>query len=212
MENSQWPETLRGFKELHPQALESQPRDFTMRLSPASDGLEMLVDSLSHPLSLLQAWTSFFEPLENNCRVERPIFKRYNTPGVMGISVSFQFRRGAIRVSSQVDLVRQIEQPRIASYSLNGFMAERLVDMRDYSMFLSDSNRRVALADPLALRVARFVSELRLKLGGKSFSEPGEKELPQATEAHELGSRMVMLEKLTESFVDYNSRSDFALD
>lgn len=212
MENSQWPETLRGFLDLHPKAMKSQPRDFTMRLSPASEGLEMIVDSLSHPISLLQAWTSFFEPFEQNCRVERPTFKRYNTAGVMGISVSFQFRRGAIRVSARVDLVRQIEQPRVANYSLNGFMAERLVDMSDYSMFLSDSDRRVALVDPLTLRVARFVSELRLKLGGRPRPALDEKELPQATGAGELGSRMAMLEKLTNTFVDYNSRSDFALD
>lgn len=212
MENSQWPETLKGFLELHPEALDCRPREFSMRLSPRSEGLEMIVDSLSHPLSLLQAWTAYFDPAEQDCRVESPTFKRYNLSGVMGISVSFQFVRGSAAVSASVDLVQQVEQPRIASYSLNGFVAERLVDMSDYSMFFSDRGRRIALEDPLTLRAARFARELQLRIESTTVLNDDETELPQATEARELKSRMVMLEELVEAFVDYNSHRKYAVD
>jgi len=54
-ENCQWPFALSGFERLHPGSLAAPPRELRMELQPASHGLAALGDSLSHPLSLLQA-------------------------------------------------------------------------------------------------------------------------------------------------------------
>ena len=68
-ENCQWPYTLEAFEALQPGVLSATPRRFEMELAPSVSGPPMLVDSLSHPLSVLQALAPAEKP-----RIEAPRF------------------------------------------------------------------------------------------------------------------------------------------
>lgn len=200
IENSQWPETLAGFEALHPGVLKEAPSRFHMRLSPSSMGVDMLVDSLSHPLSLLQAWCSLSSDSTEADRVENASFKQGESEGEPAVWLTFGFCRGHIRVAAEIELVRQVQQPRRACFALNGRLAERLVDMSDYSMLFADGDRRVALEDPLALRVARFVEALHGKLDAAPPADCRHRMPPRAASPAELGARMEMLEQLVGAF------------
>jgi predicted dehydrogenase len=205
VENCQWPDTLASFEELHPGALGERPERFAMRLSPGGSGESMLIDSLSHPLSLLQAWLP--APASEGSvrdRVENASFLELEEAGEPAIEIHFDFLRGALRVPSLVRLVRQQGQPRRAGYALNARRAERVVEMVDYSMFFRDGERRVAMADPLATRMACFVDLLRnYELRGQTSGPP---QTPRAhtsrrvTTADELVARVEMLEALVAAY------------
>ena len=198
VENCQWPDTLADFSALHPGVLDEAPERFSMRLSPSGNGESMLVDSLSHPLSLLQAWVPIGESTQEDW-VEKATFQLYTEDNEPAIAANFDFLRGDARVVCRVDLVRQREQPRRAGYALNGRRAERLVEMADYSMFFRDGERRVAMADPLATRMKLFVSWLRRQMGGlPPVSEPHMSQ--RVTTPLELVARVQMLEDLVGAF------------
>jgi len=171
-----------------------------MRLSPSSVGVEMLVDSLSHPLSLLQAWCSLTSEQPEDDRVKNTSFQRGESEGEPAVWLAFEFCRGQRRVAAEIELVRQTQQPRRACFALNGYWAERLVDIRDYSMLFADGDRRVALEDPLALRVARFVEALHWKLDAAPPADCRHRMPPRAASPAELGARMEMLEQLVGAF------------
>ncbi len=198
VENCQWPDTLPAFSALHPGALDEKPEHFSMRLSPSSAGESMLVDSLSHPLSLLQSWVPAAGSRQQD-RVEKATFASFEERGDPAVTVRFDFLRGDFRVVCRVDLVRQREQPRRAGYALNRRRAERLVEMADYSMFFRDGERRVAMADPLATRMRLFVDWLRRQMGGLP-PDPEPHMSQRVTTPLELVARVQMLEDLVGAF------------
>ncbi|NNL84060.1 MAG: Gfo/Idh/MocA family oxidoreductase [Myxococcales bacterium] len=205
VENCQWPDTLASFEELHPGALGERPEQFSMRLSPSGEGESMLVDSLSHPLSLLQAWLPVLSGEDtNDDRVENASLLEFEESGAPAIEIRFDFLRGALRVPSRVQLVRQQSQPRRAGYALNARRAERVVEMSDYSMFFRDGERRVAMADPLATRMECFVDLLRgCELRGQTSGPPPapkSRTSRRVTTADELVARVQMLEALVAAY------------
>ncbi len=154
MENCQWPETLPAFERLHPGALDAPPRRFAMRLSPVTVDARGLVDSLSHPLSLLQALAP--DPAAELADVEYgPL------PGRAGaLRLAFRLRGPGCDVAAEVELVPGAGPPREAAYAVDGRRAERTIDPDDYSMRFADGDRAVDVPDPLGLRVARFAAAL----------------------------------------------------
>jgi hypothetical protein len=131
---TQWPFTLPGFRALHPDADLAAPRRFEMRLSPVSLGLDMVVDSLPHPLSMLRALVG---PGTARLLSARPL--------------------GA--AAEAATLAFAYDQPRPAWYAVDGFRAERLVHLPSYAMeLLSPDGRRVAIADPLERLVGDFLA------------------------------------------------------
>jgi len=152
-ENCQWPCTLPAFRSLHPDAPD-QPGDVTMWLGPTSTGRRMLVDALSHPLSLLQA----LFPGEGRGigDVEFSTLR----PDAGTLDLRFRFLRDAGSVGVRVELRSTPQQPRPAGYSLDGFRAERRVRMEDYALFFDDGGRSVPVPDPMERLVADFVAVL----------------------------------------------------
>ena len=146
-ENVQWPCTLAAFAELHPGVLGRRPRRFEMTLAPLTLGERGLVDSLPHPISLVQALDDFGEALP-----ERIVFDRRSDRLVIG------FRLAEIEV--EVTLVRTDETPRPAAYAVDGHRAVRRVEPSDYSIVFRDGDRRVPVSDPLRDRLAAFLEEL----------------------------------------------------
>ena len=170
MENVQWPLTLPAFFSLHPEAPRDRPRRFGMLLGPTSTGERMLVDSLSHPLSLMGAL------------------------GVSGAPTGITFREseGSLAVSfssadteAHIELRRAPEPPRPAAYEVDGYRAERRIHASDYRMEFVDGDRCVPLPDPLREQVAAFLLALR---------QPG----PVAD--HAIPARLAALRTIVEAY------------
>jgi predicted dehydrogenase len=185
VENCPWPMTLPAFDALHPGARPASPRAFEMRLSPSAGGVAMLVDSMSHPLSLLQAATG-----EDEARVEELTFETSDFPAGR-LDVSFRFAAGVTRVAALVRLGVVPGQPRPAGYALDGLRAERQVRMSDYSLSFADGGRTVPVPDPMAELVGRFVAAL-------ASGVPPEERL---REGRRIVARMRMLEEMTFALV-----------
>lgn len=178
-EHCQWPETLGAFEALHPGVLDEALESFEMELAPSSLGGEMLVDALSHPVSLLQAilerhasWMGWgdapsLEAVRFSTRSE----------DARRIDVELDLRDAMDEpIAARIRLTHTPNQPRPAAYAVNGRRADRIVDPADYSMRLADLSdpaapRYVPLLDPMQTAVAKFVAAVRR--GSDPEREPG---------------------------------------
>jgi predicted dehydrogenase len=191
-ENCQWPFALEAFRRLHPGTSEGAPRRFEMWLSPTSRGFQQLGDCLPHPLSLLQALVPGERP-----RIEKPTIKSVeNTPET---TVSFDYVSGSARVEVSVELRAGGPQPRAAGFAIDGARGDRVIQMPEYRMELSDGSRSVELPDPLTARIASFADELR--------SACSEGTVPSSAG---LSMRMTMLEALVAVWPMVDERSDLS--
>ncbi len=191
-ENCQWPFTLEAFRRLHPGTNQGAPRCFEMWLSPTSRGLQQLGDCLPHALSLLQALVPGGRPC-----IERPTIKSAeNTPET---TVCFDYVSGSARVEVSVELRAGGPQPRAAGFAIDGARGERVVQMSEYTMELSDGTRSVRLPDPLTARIASFAHELQ--------SVCSEGPVPSSSD---LSMRMAMLDTLAAVWPMVDERSDLS--
>lgn len=158
-EHCQWPETLPGYFRLHPGVEDEELRTFEMELAPTTTGEDLLVDAMSHPLSLLQ---ELLGPHRMGPRIRGLSFSTRDR-SAEDLTVAFDLEdavlRGPVRVS--VRLRRVPAPPRPAAYSVNGRRAERRIRLPEYAFSLADGEREVPLEDPMRLLVARFVGDLR---------------------------------------------------
>ena len=182
-ENCQWPFVLPAFNALHPGALAEPLERFEMWLSPTTLGEEMLRDSMSHPLSLLQALRP--DPAPGVGAIE---FRE--VPG--RLTVRAEYRTAAAAVPFEVEFQQSLSVPRKAGLAVNGRRAERLVRGGDYSMFFSSGDESVEIDDPLGILLGRFVRELA---SGSGSQGPGG---AFATEG--IASRMEMLQAVLQAY------------
>ncbi len=151
VESCQWPYTLPAYRVLHPDT--GPVERFAMRLSPASRGPRaMLGDSLSHPLSLLQALAPGATP-----RVERIQIEAAQGPA---LTIRFAYEAGSARVRCELRLVSQQQPPREAGYGVNGRWAERRIRPGDYTFHFADGAREVPVPDPLREQLRGFLAAL----------------------------------------------------
>ena len=135
---TQWPHTLPAFYALHPDAATGKIESFIMRLSPISTGPRMLLDSMSHPLSML-------ERLCGHARVQDVVVQFEGE----ACRVEFNYRG----VACMVGLQHRAEPPRPASYAINGCVVSRVIG-EDYEIYLEvPYGKRLPLRDPMPLRV-----------------------------------------------------------
>jgi len=158
----QWPLTLPSYRHLHPTVADAPVRHVEMWLSPTSGGAAMIADSLSHPLSLVQALTTPSGPIEGLC---------FSTVAQDAGRLEALFRVSTVEGGAvlRVRLARKREQPRPAGYALNGMAAERRVRMEDYALSFEHDGRTVPIPDPLAGLVAGFVAAVRDGAAGPDF-------------------------------------------
>ncbi len=155
VENAQWPATLPAFHALHPEAAGEPVRRFGMRMAPASTGVDMIGDALSHPLSVLQA----LRPADE-AHVEEPRFSTRD-PAATELSMTFRWVADGQPVDVLVELSTSPDQPREASLVVDGRRAHRLIRTADYAQFFASGARLVDVPDPLAKHLADFVLALR---------------------------------------------------
>jgi predicted dehydrogenase len=182
-ENCQWPYTLPAFERLHPGTLGAPPRHFAMLLQPAGRGVQMLADSLPHPLSLLQALAPGPSPSLGDVRFSS------TDPEAASVFVRFVYRAGHVEVQTEVELRPTEAHPRETRIEIDGRPARRLVSPHDYRLTFDAGGRAVALDDPLALLVSDFVSELQRDVGERS-----------ALRGREIIERMSLLEEIVAAY------------
>jgi hypothetical protein len=181
-ENCLWPHTLASFAKLYPGVLEEPLTSFSMRLSPISKGQRMLVDSISHPLSLLQALVP-----ESPGRILRP---RFEPRPSAGLAVHFTYETGAGPVAVEVVLVPAARPPRQAGYALNGHRVERRIRVSDYGLSFQADERSVPVPDPLRELLRGFLAELNeILTGGR-----------KPATSSEIAERMAMLQDIVDAF------------
>ena len=157
-ENCQWPHVLPAFEELHGRV--GQLRSFSMRLTPASRGAQMLGDALPHPLSLLQA----LDPCE--AATLEALRLSTSAPDAEEVVLEDDYTTRRTRVPIRVELIRGETLPREAGITINGRVARRRVRMDDYALFLGDGEREVPLKDPLDSLLGSFLADLGATLRG----------------------------------------------
>ena len=165
-ENCQWPFTLPAFRALHPDAPPGPPSRFAMRLSPTRSGLELIGDSLPHPVSMLQALAPDPGAQVGEIRVEAL------SPAREDADLRFTYRAAGGAVACEVVLRHGHSQPREASYSLDGRRAARALSLPAYTMELRDGKRSVPLPDPVTACLREFAVTLGEVLAGAVPPDP----------------------------------------
>ncbi len=155
-ENCQWPRLLPSFVELFgPESLHA-PTRFAMGLSPSSSGVDMGADSLSHPLSLLQAQ----DP--GPAHVSQVQVQMQAPEGPCQVQFCFHGPSRSLRCT--IHLQDSPQRPRPAWLQFDSSRADRLIRASDYAIFLVDGNRQVPAPDPMQIHLREFVTDLERSL------------------------------------------------
>lgn len=183
-ENCPWPYALPAFDRLHPGARAGmQVVEFEMSPSSSSPR-EMLVDTMSHPLSILQNWVVDAESrvsVRNWHRVEQ---------GHIELLLLFDAATRKRSIRTIVRLTTVPTQPRPMAIVIDERRAERRVQMPDYAMTFADGAREVPLPDPMAALVRHFVRVIR----------DGEPPDAAARRSRAIVNRLAMLHEIVSSF------------
>ena len=159
---TQWPHTLLTYDELYPGVRAEPLERFEMELGPASSGSDMVLDSASHPLSLLDALVGPGTVVDARVRYHaadtRHSGEDHSLKDLEGCDVDFGYRHARGRVESTLRLARCPKPPRPAAYGLNGHRVRRRVELPAYRQLLESSQRQVELPDPLQALVENFLS------------------------------------------------------
>jgi predicted dehydrogenase len=160
--NTQWPFTLPGFDALHPDARAKPLRRFEMHLGPTRVGYEALLDSGSHPLSMLYALAGA------SCAGLESVNVRFSDADRATMTCTFDYMPPASaaggvseKVKVEVRLTQHPEPPRPAGYAINGFAVNRQIQLPDYSLSFEAQGRTQALPDPLSAAVADVLTRIR---------------------------------------------------
>ena len=156
MESCQWPLLLSGLARLHPGQDFQRPRQVKMRLSPSPTGRAMMVDSLSHFLSVLQALAA----VDGNTRIAALEF-RGRGGAVDGLDLSLRLEGDDIQLVAELFLRQCPEQPRPAWIEVDGARIERQIRLPDYQISLAAGARKLSVDDPLAALVYGFAQSVR---------------------------------------------------
>ena len=148
---TQWPETLDEYYSLYPEVKGQPAERFEMLMGPAASGINGVIDSLPHVLSMVHCLTGIGEVQNPRAVIKNPEQMR----------VSFEYRHAAGCLEVAVDLIQTPESPRPAGYAINGHAVRRSIQLPEYQMMFSDeSGRQVVLEDPLKKRIRNFLADL----------------------------------------------------
>ncbi len=147
---TQWPETLDEYYSLYPEVKGQPVERFEMLMGPAASGINMVIDSLPHVLSMVHCLTGIGE-------VQNP---RAVTKNPEQLRISFEYRHGAGCLEVVVELVQTPQSPRPAGYAINGHAVRRSIQLPEYQMkFTGESGKEALLEDPLKKRIRNFLGD-----------------------------------------------------
>lgn len=155
-EACQWPWTLVAFRVLHSSFDLAGARRFAMRLAPPRGGAAGWIESLSHPLSLLQA------VVPGAAAVEEIRFRQAGPEE----RLEFDWVAAGRRVACAITLCPARAVPRAAEYAWDGRLCRRSVVEPGYRFFFDDGRwdgRRVPAEDPMRRLVEAFLARVRAR-------------------------------------------------
>ncbi len=148
--NSQWPFSLPFYETLCGPVSRQEASSFFIRLSPMASGKEMIPESVPHALSLL------YEVYGSGDMENLSIEKNNKTT-----RLTFGYRFSDGRCKSRIDLVQTLRQPREFSYGFGHKIVQRRLDLNNYDIFFTYSDKTIKITDPLALSVQDFLSAVQ---------------------------------------------------
>ncbi|MFM1873107.1 MAG: Oxidoreductase family, NAD-binding Rossmann fold [Planctomycetota bacterium] len=154
-ENCQWPEVRGAHLTLFPDLAGRRVSRIAMGLGPGAVGPRMIEDSLSHVLSVVQAWCplvagaapSHIEQSDGSAQAERNTL-RFLLPTA----------HGSVRV--ELHLTHSPSQPRPAWIDVDGCRIDRRIGA-GYALSFVAAGAEVAVRDPMFVLVERFVAACR---------------------------------------------------
>jgi len=153
--NTQWPFTLSAFDQLHPGVRTKPLERFEMHLGPTRLGAAAMLDSGSHPLSMLWA-------LAGPGRLSQLEVEDAGASGSddsMTVRCGYEHRAGTAAVC--LSLKRCPSPPRPAGYAVNGAAVERRIELPEYRISLVHGDETALVGDPLADAVEDFLTRAR---------------------------------------------------
>lgn len=149
---TQWPCTLPAYFELHPGLAGAKVEHFEMRLSPISNGADMVPDAVPHFLSMIRALIGTAVAVDLAAEYRDGDASRLRIDGV------FMHPGGATRATLHLETCMQ--RPRPAWYAVNGARADREIDLQTYQQYFRAGDRRVPFPDPTEVLVGRFLADV----------------------------------------------------
>jgi len=158
-ENCQWPFTFDSFRKLHPGFDPRTATQFRMLLAPSDRGRTRWLETLSHPLSLLQH--VFQGPAEiDQIRYEEA------SPSAPDSRLHFRFTVFQHEVDCEVVLEDTEKLPRPAEFAFGDRVCRRRIEAPNYKFYFDSGfvpvetgetpARKVSAEDPLSLRIKDF--------------------------------------------------------
>ena len=155
--NTQWPYTLPTYYELYPQLKkQNNIETFSMWLTPQSRDDKMIVDSVSHILSML--YTLVGAGKINNIHSN---FAQLSGDDDLLIEFDYLHAIGDTRV--YISLMTNDTFPKPAAYAVNGLRVDRHIDLPDYLISLRTTDNQIPVIDPLECSIKNFISTIQSK-------------------------------------------------
>ncbi len=157
LEHCQWPEVLPALWALHPELRGGRLEHIAMGLGPITPGRPMVVDSLSHVLSVVQALV----PLPADAvpmQVRQADASELATTNRVTFTLPCQ--GGAVAV--ELHLQHTPAQPRPAWIAVNGLRIDRRIGANYAQSFVAADGRTIPVHDPMHTLVYGFVNSLRV--------------------------------------------------
>lgn len=152
--NTQWTYTIKDFIRLHPNAMASgRINQFSMQLSPQSNGVNMLVDAASHGLSMLYQLVGSGE-IDDIKITHQLQDKRQHS------FIHFDYNHAEGCVKTELAFIESHEVPKPASYQINNHSVNRIVVLPEYQIQLQSDQQTVDIQDPLNRSINDFLASI----------------------------------------------------
>lgn len=156
--NTQWPFTLPTYFELHPELKQADSiDDFSMWLTPQSDGDKMIIDTFSHVLSMLYA-------LVGSGKINHIDSNFHQREDKQALNIEFEYLHANGDTHVGVSLSSSDSFPKPAAYAINGHRVDRHVELPNYLISLHSSNKQMLLIDPLESSIKNFIGSIHSKV------------------------------------------------
>ncbi len=155
MEHCQWPLTLSALTQLHPGFEGGAIDRVELMICPGARGRQMIEDSLSHLLSLVQALV----PVDETTVLRGVEFTTHATEAASQ-AVTMELEGPMPSLVARLLLDHRLEQPRPAWLAVNGRRMDREIELPGYKISFTDGDRSIPVSDPAAALVYCFVQFL----------------------------------------------------
>ena len=152
---TQWPYTLPAFYRIYPEQENRPVASFHMRLSPTRAGLNMVLDSVPHLISMLRHLLGY--------GTIATVRARFPGSGESRLELDFEYRHDAGSTGVRFEASVCVDPPRPASYAINGLRVERRIALPQYRTSFVGPNRQVEVQDPLTLLAVDYLNKVQTR-------------------------------------------------